>query len=177
MLRIPDHRNPERKKKLPTALVIRSMYFAERIVDNDTGATAERPSKLQSQQCMQYQRASKNRLTLKKIPWKNPYRILIADQTDIEKQKFKSEQQYRAFTTHTHLQLLHPNTTPTMFFPMSWTSPLTVAIITVPVNRDYTKHEFHKNDAHHASVILLSTSSMNGPGTTRKNDLVVYTTP
>ena len=30
-------------------------------------------------------------------------------------------------------KLLHPSTTPTMFLPMSWTSPLTVAMITRPL--------------------------------------------
>ena len=30
-------------------------------------------------------------------------------------------------------KLLQPRTTPTMFFPMSWTSPLTVASTTVPL--------------------------------------------
>lgn len=32
----------------------------------------------------------------------------------------------------THLKLLHANTTPTMFLPMSWTSPFTVARTITP---------------------------------------------
>ena len=32
------------------------------------------------------------------------------------------------------LKLLQPSTTPTMFLPISWTSPFTVASTTVPAN-------------------------------------------
>ena len=32
----------------------------------------------------------------------------------------------------TYLKLLQPNTTPTIFFPISWTSPFTVASTIVP---------------------------------------------